>query len=75
MGVESVSSSCVSAAPLKCSARRWTSGGSPAGEARYLQFDAHYEKTRHGGGVSDIAVLIVIGVESDGKSYTHRLSA
>lgn len=39
----------------------------PIGEVPYLVLDARYEKVRHGGSVVDCAVLLAIGVRSDGK--------
>lgn len=37
------------------------------GTIRYLVLDARYEKVRHGGSVIDCAVLVALGVGSDGK--------
>jgi transposase-like protein len=37
------------------------------GETPYLILDARYEKVRHGGSVVDCAVLLAVGVRSDGK--------
>jgi putative transposase len=39
----------------------------PLGEIPYLILDARYEKVRHGGSVVPLAVLVAIGVTSDGK--------
>lgn len=39
----------------------------PLGEIPYLILDARYEKIRHGGCVIDCAVLVAIGITSDGK--------
>ena len=39
----------------------------PIGEVPYLVLDARYEKVRHGGSVVDYAVLVAIGVRSNGK--------
>jgi transposase-like protein len=39
----------------------------PLGETPYLILDARYEKVCHGGSVVDCAVLIAIGVTSDGR--------
>lgn len=39
----------------------------PLGETPYLCLDARYEKVRLGGQVRDVAVLIAIGVEADGR--------
>ena len=37
------------------------------GEIPYLMLDARYEKVRHGGSVVDMALLIAVGVQADGK--------
>ena len=39
----------------------------PLGEIPYLVLDARYEKVRHGGHVVDVALLLAIGVQADGK--------
>jgi transposase-like protein len=39
----------------------------PLGEIPYLILDARYEKIRHGGSVVPCAVLVAIGITSDGK--------
>ena len=39
----------------------------PLGEYQYLYLDARYEKIREGGTVVDVAVLIGIGINADGK--------
>jgi len=39
----------------------------PIGEVPYLILDAEYEKVRHGGTVVDCAVLLAIGVRTDGR--------
>src|SRR4051794_28201924 len=39
----------------------------PLGEVRYLILDARYEKVRVDGQVRDVAVLIAIGIDPDGK--------
>jgi transposase-like protein len=39
----------------------------PLGEIPYLVLDARYEKVRHGGSVVDVALLLAIGVQADGK--------
>ena len=39
----------------------------PLGEVPYLILDARYEKIRHAGAVIDCAVLVAIGITSDGK--------
>ena len=33
----------------------------------HLVLDARYEKVRHGGHIGDVALLIAVGVQSDGK--------
>ena len=38
----------------------------PIGEIRYLVLDARYEKIRHGGSVVPCAVLIAVGITSEG---------
>ena len=39
----------------------------PLGSFAYLIVDARYEKVRHGGQLLDCAVLIAMGIGSDGK--------
>jgi len=39
----------------------------PIGEIPYLMLDARYEKVRHGGSVVSCAVLIAVGVNSEGR--------
>ncbi len=39
----------------------------PLGEIPYLILDARYEKVRHGGCVVDMALLIAIGLQADGR--------
>lgn len=39
----------------------------PLGRSPFLILDARYEKVRHGGSVRDCAVLIAIGITSEGK--------
>ena len=39
----------------------------PLGEIPYLVLDARYEKVRHGGHIVDVALLIAVGVQADGK--------
>ena len=39
----------------------------PLGDVPYLILDAQYEKVRHGGVVVDCAVLLAIGVRTDGR--------
>ena len=44
---------------------RWNSR--PLGEVRYLVLDARYEKVRHGGSVVSCAVLLAVGLDTDGR--------
>ena len=44
-------------------------------ECRYLILDARYEKVRHGGSVRDCAVLMAVGVGTDGKRSILGVSA
>jgi transposase-like protein len=39
----------------------------PIGETPYLILDARYEKVRHGGSVVSCAVLVAIGIDTEGK--------
>lgn len=39
----------------------------PLGETPYVILDARYEKVRHGGSVVDCAVLVAVGIGTDGK--------
>jgi putative transposase len=39
----------------------------PLGETPYLILDARYEKVRHGGSVVSCAVLVAIGIDTEGK--------
>ncbi len=39
----------------------------PLGEYPYVILDARYEKVRHGGQVLSVALLIAVGVDTDGK--------
>ena len=39
----------------------------PLGAVPFLILDARYEKVRHGGTVVDVALLLAIGVQADGK--------
>ena len=39
----------------------------PIGETPYLVLDARYEKVRHGGSVVSCAVLVAIGIDTEGK--------
>ncbi len=39
----------------------------PIAETPYLILDARYERVRHGGSVIDCAVLVAVGIGSDGK--------
>jgi transposase-like protein len=63
----SVSSTQVSncAAKLDVELQSWRDH--PLGSFSYLILDARYEKVRHGGQLVDCAVLIAIGIGSDGK--------
>jgi len=47
----------------------------PLGAFPYLIFDARYEKVRHGGVLADCAVLIALGVGTDGKRSILGVSA
>jgi putative transposase len=64
---KSVSSSQVSraAAELDTILESWRN--QPIGEMGYLLLDARYEKVRQEGQVRDAAVLIAVGVDSEGK--------
>ncbi len=64
---KSVSSSQVSraAAELDTILESWRN--QPIGEMGYLLLDARYEKVRQDGQVRDVAVLIAVGVDSEGK--------
>ena len=46
----------------------------PLGEFAYLILDARYEKVRHGGSVIDCAVLIAVGINTDGKRVVLGVS-
>lgn len=46
----------------------------PLGEVPYLVLDARYEKVRHAGTVVSCAVLIAIGINSDGKRQVLGVS-
>ena len=61
-----ISSSDVSraTATLDETLEKWRSR--PLGQVKYLVLDARYEKVRHGGSIVDCAVLIAIGVDSEG---------
>ena len=39
----------------------------PVGDVPYLVLDARYEKVRHGGAVVDVALLVAVGVQANGK--------
>jgi putative transposase len=64
---KSVSSSQVSraAAELDAILKSWRN--QPIGEIVYLLLDARYEKVRQEGQVRDAAILIAVGVDSEGK--------
>jgi transposase-like protein len=47
----------------------------PLGAHAYMVIDARYEKIRHGGIVVDCAVLIAMGISSDGKRTILGVSA
>ncbi len=47
----------------------------PLGEHRYLILDARYEKVRHGGSVVDCAVLMAVGIGTNGKRCILGVSA
>jgi putative transposase len=46
----------------------------PLGECPYLLLDARYEKVRQGGIVQDAAVLIAVGIGTDGKRQVLGVS-
>lgn len=46
----------------------------PLGECRYLYLDARYEKARVAGQVRDVAVLIAVGVNQEGKRQVLGVS-
>ena len=62
-----VSSSQVSACAAKLDVELQLWRERPLDACPYLIFDARYEKVRHGGLLRDCAVLIAIGIGSDGK--------
>jgi putative transposase len=64
---KAVSSSQVSraAAELDTILESWRN--QPIGEMVYLLLDARYEKVRQGGQVRDVAILIAVGIDSEGK--------
>ena len=64
-GMESLSSSHVSRAAKLIDDELEAWRNRPLGEIRYLILDARYEKMRHGGVVSDAAVLSAIGIGPD----------
>ena len=63
----SVSSTQVSACAAKLDAELQLWRERPLGACPYLIFDARYEKVRHGGVLVDCAVLIALGIGTDGK--------
>jgi len=63
----SVSSSQVSACAAKLDVELQSWRDRPLGSSSYLILDARYEKVRQGGVLLDCAVLIAIGIGSDGK--------
>ena len=62
-----VSSTQVSACAAKLDVELQIWRDRPLGACPYLIFDARYEKVRHGGLLVDCAVLIAIGIGTDGK--------
>jgi putative transposase len=70
----SVSSTLVSkaAAQLDETLEAWRN--QPLGEFRYLFLDARYEKVRQTGQVRDAAILLAVGVGSDGKRHILGVS-
>lgn len=62
-----VSSAQVSACAAKLDVQLQLWRERPLGACPYLIFDARYEKVRHGGLLVDCAVLIAIGIGTDGK--------
>jgi transposase-like protein len=62
-----VSSTQVSTCAAKLDTRMQLWRERPMGECPCLIFDARYEKVRHGGLLVDCAVLIAIGIGTDGK--------
>src|SRR5687767_8414027 len=62
-----VSSSQVSACAAKLDVELQLWRERPLEACPYLIFDARYEKVRHGGLLRDCAVLIAIGIGTDGK--------
>jgi len=62
-----VTSSQVSRATAELDDQLETWRSRPLGETPYVVLDARYEKVRHGGSVVDCAVLLAVGVRSDGK--------
>ena len=62
-----VSSSQVSACAAKLDVELQLWRERPLDACPYLIFDARYEKVRHGGLLRDCAVLIAIGIGTDGK--------
>ena len=62
-----VSSTQVSACAAKLDVELQLWRDRPLGAFPYLIFDARYEKVRHGGVLVDCAVLIAMGIGTDGK--------
>lgn len=62
-----VSSTQVSACAAKLDVELQLWRDRPLGACPYLIFDARYEKVRHGGVLADCAVLIAMGIGTDGK--------
>ena len=70
----SVSSTQVSACAAKLDAELQLWRERPLGACPYLIFDARYEKVRHGGVLVDCAVLIAMGIGTDGNRSILGLS-
>jgi putative transposase len=62
-----VTSSQVSRAAQALDGELEEGGPAPLGEAPYLILDARYEKVRHGGSVVSRAVLVALGIDTQGK--------
>lgn len=62
-----VTSSQVSRATAELDEQLETWRNRELGETPYVILDARYEKVRHGGSVVDCAVLLAVGVRTDGK--------
>ena len=63
----SVSSTQVSACAARLDAELALWRARPLGQTPYVFLDARYEKVRHGGHFIDCAVLIALGIGTDGK--------